>query len=116
MGFLGGGTGSASSSISNSLVFNPIYTVGDGNESDSAARQEATSTATSTAKDEFGMSASVGILGGTGGTASLQRSGDDKQPMGTVKPSIANNPMIIYSLGGLAVLGTGAYLFMKKKR
>ena len=119
MGFLGGGVSSASSSISNSLVFNPIYTVGDGNEADSTARQSATSTATATAKDELGISASVGILGGTGGPAELSRSGDIQPIQAPTTDDFWSNESdktTLYALGGALVLGGGFYFYNKKKK
>lgn len=118
MGFLGGGVGSGSASITNTLAFTPIINVGENNDADTSATQKAASTATATAKDELGLSASVGILGGNGGPSSLKRSGnDDEQPM--LNDGFFNDgikPMYIYIAGGLVALGGIGYLITKKKK
>lgn len=121
-----GGSSSSSSSLNNSLAFNPIINVGDSNKADSLNKQKGTADASATAKDEFGMTASVGVgVGGgsgSGGPATSSRIGD-VQPMkkkDTGNDNFFNdgimskiNPM--YAAGAVAIVGAG-YYFLKKKK
>lgn len=115
-----GGSASSSSSLNNALTFNPVITVGDGNDSQSSARQRGTADASATTKDEFGLSAGMAFGGGTatGGTVSRGR---DIQPMrrspagyGGFYNGGSINPM--YAIGALVVAGGGYLLYKKRKR
>ena len=117
MGLFGGSSQSTSSS-SNVLDFNPVFNIGDNN---SAAQEKSLDTAQTISPqldDSTGVSASVGVLGGSGGLASLS-DGDmtAQQPMQTATASNANtlssiNPL--YLISGIGLIGL--ILVMKKTK
>ena len=117
-----GGSVSSSQALSNVINFNPSFNLGDNNKSDSRSRASGLATSSAQNKDEFGLTASVGILGGTGGPATSTRGntkdGTDVQPMVTeqAKKSFINGVdknTLIY--GGIAlVVSVGLYSLVKK--
>jgi len=125
MGLLSfGGSASSSQSLDNVINFNPNFNLGDNNKADSTSRASGLATSSAQNKDEFGLSASVGVLGGTGGRSSLRRGaskgGTDVQPMTTEQPkqSIMNSLNGNYLLYGALALGAlfgFSYLSKHKK-
>lgn len=72
MGFLGGGSGSASNTLSNIINFSPAVTIGDSNKSDLTSALDQRASSEALAKDQQSTSAGVSGSGSaTGGTASL---------------------------------------------
>jgi len=111
-----GGSSSSSSSLTNSITFNPNIIVGEDNTAENRSEQKASSEASATTKDEFGLSAGVAFGGGDamGGAVS----DTDTQPM--AKPQFdffADDKTKLYLIGGGAlVLLFGGYKLLKKRK
>jgi hypothetical protein len=114
-----GGSSSSTQSLNNTFSFNPVINVGDENSSDASARLKGSSDATSSQKDELGLSAGVAFGGNAeGGEVSVS---DDSQPMGKQKADDSSfflgntgliNPMYLIAA---AAVGVGILIFKSKK-
>ena len=120
MGLFGGSSLSTSSS-SNILDFNPIFNIGDGNETALDKTLDQTATTSPRLDDSFGLSASVGVgVGGTGsgGTAQTSRQQqEDYQPI-TTKSATESNGVSGVNLTYLfvALIGGGALVYYAVKK
>jgi len=68
-----GGSSQSSNSIQNSIDFSPIFNIGDGNKTDTRKVAEQSATVSPKIDDSMTASASVGVAGGSGGTATTSR-------------------------------------------
>lgn len=118
MGFFGGGSSSTSSVIS-SIDFSPVIQFGEDQNStqDKINRQDAT--VSPSLDDSTGLSASVGIAGGSGGPASTTRMQEQganvktESPLTIGKNALENlNPYWLIGGAGLVVVT----LLLKKKK
>lgn len=72
MGFMGGGSGSASNTLSNIINFSPSIQTGEANKSDLSSAFDQRASSEAQAKDQQSTSAGVSGSGSaTGGTSSL---------------------------------------------
>jgi len=114
-----GGSAASSQSLSNTISFNPIVNIGDGNDGSSQADLTSKATATATAKDEFGLSAGVALGDGASASGGPVGIGDDVQPTNTSQPSSmfggGSNMMLILG-GAVALVGGGVFYLTKKKK
>ena len=119
MGLFGGSSSASSSqTLTNNVSVNPIFNAGGSNTASSGFSSDgntAKSDSSATAKDEFGLSASVGAAFGggsaSGGTASLQRTGDSAQPTQSESDPAAIDPTTgkpTESSGNNSILWVGA--------
>jgi len=76
-----GGSSQSTSTLSSIIDFSPHINFGEGNTSSSEKTTEQTATTSPELDDSMSAAASVGVLGGTGGPASLAQSKDDLQPI-----------------------------------
>lgn len=110
-----GGSSSSSQTLNNSISFNPVVNVGEGNDGsiDAQSRQEATSTASN--KDEFGLSAGVAVGAGSSAMGGSVGVGDDVQPMPAqpARSGIGGDNALLYAGGGIALL---ALVYMAAKK
>jgi len=97
MGFMGGGSGSASNTLSNIINFSPSVVTGDSNKSDLSSALDQRASSEAQAKDQQSTSAGVSGSGSaTGGTSSLS---DIMQPS---KSSVMDGKSIAYLKDGNA--------------
>lgn len=116
MGLFGGSSQSTSSS-SNILDFAPVFNIGEDITSSTDKTLEQTSSVAPKLDDSIGVSASVGVAGGSGGTATLQRSqNEDAQPTVVKSANSSDNKMSellpFLLIGGAVVVVVG---LMNKK-
>lgn len=129
-----GGSSSSSSSLQNSIAFNPIINVGHDNTADNRTKQRGSADAKAEAKDEFGLSAGLALAPGSSASGGPVTGIGDRQPAsypyymgaGDVQPmaqeksdnSFFNGPKkinplyIAVALGGSVIL----YLMIKKSK
>jgi hypothetical protein len=88
MGLLSFGTSqnSLQASQQNNIINDQVFNFGDDNDRGTTAFGEQSLSPTQTQREEVGLSGSAGVLGGTGGPASLQRQGDSI-PLSGLLPS-----------------------------
>ncbi|AXX87156.1 hypothetical protein AMRN_1420 [Malaciobacter marinus] len=117
MGLFGGSSQSTSSVVS-SIDFSPIIQFGEDQTStqDKVNRQDATTSPK--LDDSLGLSASVGVAGGTGGPAQTSRyQEEDAQPKeaGVLRNiGTDDNKKLLYIIGGVGAIGA-IYLLINKK-
>lgn len=118
MSLIGGGSSQSTSSVTSNIDFSPILNFGDGNEARFDKAMEQVSSVSPKLDDSFGMAASVGVLGGSGGPAQMRKQ-DDSQPTeirtSGGKSSLPVRDYAPYLIGGLAIIG-GVYLLKSNKK
>ena len=117
--YIFGGGSSSSQSLTNSISFNPILNIGDGNEGSTSAEQKSKAESTATTKDEFGMSAGVAVGSGASASGGAVGNGDDVQPTRTNQANssaMLGGFNMMYVALGLVGLGGGYYFIKKKKK
>ena len=112
-----GGSASSTSSLSNAIAFNPVINVGDDNDARTTADQTTEARATSSAKDEFGMSAGFAL--GPNSSAQggeMSRTGDVQPMSATPISSTQLSKKTIYIIGGVLLVVTVGFIALKKKK
>ena len=122
MGFLSGGSSQSTSSLVSSIDFSPVIQFGSDQDSTQDKVNKQTATVSPELDDSLGLSASVGVLGGSGGMASTTRV-QDEQPTGTASTGEYSGFSGLSSINpvylGLGVAGVALIAYFskgKKKR
>jgi len=115
MALFGGGSASASQTLTNAITYTPILNIGENNDSDLTNSLENRASAEALNKDE--VTASVGVgLGGSGSGGAVMK-GDTEGGIGvfdTAKSAITKDNSILFGVGGVVVGGVVLYFFNRK--
>ncbi|WP_345984319.1 hypothetical protein WCX49_06690 [Sulfurimonas sp. HSL-1656] len=124
MNLLGSSSNNTSSqTLTNTLSFNPIMNIGDSNDAKTGfdAQTRADSTATTSNKDEFGLSSGVALGSGASASGGPVGVGDDVQPteQQAAKTSVlsglaGNTPAMIF--GVVVIIGIVAAITASSRK